>query len=138
MMISFQLVLLVSDALILGKLKIKMMQITVKWRHGQVYVAFVFQITKNIVLKKIIWQIYSLLNSKSTDIPKHWLTLSDIQCLFTVPYCKSTVLLLYRATLDLPHRIPLYRDTVFHWTGLYRTLTNTVTHCTYVFISYYV
>lgn len=62
MMISFQLVLLVSDALILRISKIRMMKITVKWRQGQVNVAFVFQITKKIGLKKIILQIYSLLN----------------------------------------------------------------------------
>lgn len=52
MMISFQLVLLVSNALILRISKIRMMKISVKWRQGQVNVAFVFQITKNIVLKK--------------------------------------------------------------------------------------
>lgn len=48
----------------------------------------------------------TLLNLKSTDIPGNWLKLSNIYCIITVPYSKSTVLPLYRAIV--PFCAPLH------------------------------
>lgn len=76
------------------------------------------------MFEKSYIHIFTLLNSKSTDIPKYWLTLSDIHCTLTVPHCTF-------------HWLPLYPTVHFYWTALYSTvhhctviLTSTVPHCT--------
>lgn len=131
MMISFQLVLLVSNALILRISKIRMMKITVKWRQGQVNVAFVFQITKNIVLKK-----NHLPDLLTTKFKIHWYaqTLTDvvwyplfIHCTLLQVHCAPTVQSYSRSTTLYPavqrHCIPLYmystgQDCTGHWQTL--------------------
>lgn len=65
-----------------------------------------------------------LLNSKTTGIPENRLPSSDIYGITTVPYCKSTEHLVYRAAV--PHGVELLDFTLLHWTALHPT----VRHCT--------
>lgn len=87
---------------------------------------------------------YSLLNSKSADIPEKRLSLSDIKFIISVSYCKShcTEPLFSIVSLCTPlykvtalHCTPL-TSTVLHCASLYGVLKlySTVTHCTYFII----
>lgn len=89
----------------------------------------------------VVSKTMALLNSNSTDIPEKRLTLSDICRIITVPYGKSTVHTLYRATVPfgisldptVQSHCALYNSlvsTVLHCTPLYGVLTSTVPHCT--------
>lgn len=78
---------------------------------------------------------YSLLNSKSADIPEKWLLLSDINFIITVSYCKSHCTEPLYSIVSLC--TPLYKVTALHCTPMDSTVSTywpalylTVRHCT--------
>lgn len=65
-------------------------------------------------------------STSTSEFRNHWYSLKPtaIYGITTVPYCKSTEHLVYRAAV--PHGVELLDFTLLHWTALYPA----VRHCT--------